>query len=90
VDPSGGQAETVALLGGIRRERTSELGTDSEHIEKFMTMLYRARNAEIHGDGAPSTDLYLLSSASTESLAAVVQEAERVMRRAVELVIART
>jgi hypothetical protein len=56
-------------------------------ISNFMAEIYRARNAEIHGDGQPYNRLRRLTGEPTESLALAVADAEFVMRRAVYLVL---
>jgi hypothetical protein len=53
-----------------------------------MTTLYRARNAEIHGDDRPCPHLHLLDGTPADSMARVLSDAERLMRRAVLTVLA--
>lgn len=63
-----------------------EVGVDAEKLRAFMTTLYRARNAEIHGD-ATYPQLHDLSGTPIESLGPVLRDADRVMRRALALVL---
>jgi hypothetical protein len=53
-----------------------------------MTTAYRARNAEMHGDDRPYPHLHLLDGTPTDSLARVLGDAERIMRRAILTVLA--
>ncbi|MET7820515.1 hypothetical protein [Micromonospora zamorensis] len=64
-----------------------QVTADATEISGFMAEIYRARNAEIHGDGQPYGRLRRLSGTPTESLALAVADAELVMRRAVHLVL---
>jgi hypothetical protein len=59
------------------------LNTDKQHIETFVTTAYKARNAEIHGDGELYKPLHLLSGLPTDSLTQVLNDLERIMRRAI-------
>jgi hypothetical protein len=61
--------------------------SDAETILAFMRPAYRLRNAEIHGDDPTEQSLTLLDSSVTGSLAAVAEDIERVMRRAIHLVL---
>ncbi|NGM14211.1 hypothetical protein [Verrucosispora sioxanthis] len=64
-----------------------QVTADPTEISDFMAEIYRARSAEIHGDGQPYGRLRRLSGVPTESLALAVADAELVMRRAVHLVL---
>jgi hypothetical protein len=61
--------------------------SDAEMILAFMRRAYRLRNAEIHGGDPTEQSLTLLDGSVTGSLAAVVEDIERVMRRAIHLVL---
>lgn len=52
-------------------------------IKKFMEHAYILRNAEVHGDDLTSTNLTFLAGATTDKLDAVVDDLERVLRRAI-------
>jgi hypothetical protein len=52
-----------------------------------MTTMYQARNAEMHGDDRPP-HLHLLDGTPTDSMSRVLDDAEKIMRRAVLTVLA--
>jgi len=81
------KAAPVAQAAAALLASDPELGTDGTHLERFMKMAYRARNAEMHGDDQPYAPLHRLSGAPTSSLAHVVADAERIMRRAISAVL---
>jgi hypothetical protein len=64
-----------------------ELGASPAEVGDFMARIYRARNAEIHGDPTPYGGLRRLSGTPTDSLALAVADAEIVMRRAIYLAL---
>ena len=64
-----------------------QLQAGTDELKNLMKAMYEARNAEIHGDGEPYGPLYLLSGAATDSLPKMLDDAERVMRRAVLIVL---
>ncbi|MGH3822312.1 MAG: hypothetical protein ACRDRA_05670 [Pseudonocardiaceae bacterium] len=59
------------------------LGVTLGAIKEFMTHAYKLRNAEVHGDDPTSETLTLLDGTATDKLDAVVDDLERVMRRAI-------
>ena len=75
-------AGAEALLAG-----DPELHATSDQLSRFMVTMYRARNAEIHGDGVPYANLHTLSGRPTTALADVLPDAERVLRRAILVVL---
>jgi hypothetical protein len=63
------------------------LGVAGSQLREFMTDAYRVRNAEMHGDDPATLQLRRLDGAPTDSLHAVAEDVERVMRRAVHRVV---
>ncbi|MGH3852491.1 MAG: hypothetical protein ACRDR6_03145 [Pseudonocardiaceae bacterium] len=59
------------------------LGASPGAVKKFMEDAYTLRNAEVHGDDPTSEILALLNRTSTDKLDDVVDDLERVMRRAI-------
>lgn len=53
-----------------------------ERIDALLRLGYRLRNDEMHGDDASMRELYVLSGQPTSDLSAVVDDIERVLRRA--------
>jgi len=53
-----------------------------------MGTLYQARNAEIHGEDRPYPSLHLLDGQPTDSMPRVLNDAEKIMRRAILTVLA--
>jgi hypothetical protein len=85
--PGGTKGDKIAeaaadLLGGDQ-----ELQATADHIRTFMTTAYRARNAEVHGDGRPYPHLRLLDGTPTDSMPLFLGDAEKIMRRAVFAVL---
>jgi hypothetical protein len=64
----------------------SALGLPNVQADRSLQVA-EARNAEVHGDDQPYAPLYLLSGAATDSLPKMLDDAERVMRRAVLVVL---
>jgi hypothetical protein len=64
-----------------------QLQAGADELRILMKTMYEARNAEVHGDEQPYAPLYLLSGAATDSLPKMLDDAERVMRRAVLVVL---
>lgn len=64
------------------------LDTNPNAIRKFMLNAYKLRNAEIHGDDPTLERLTRLDGSQTNTLRDVVEDVERVMRRAMHLVLA--
>lgn len=64
------------------------LDTNPDAIRKFMLNAYKLRNAEIHGDDPTLERLTRLDGSQTNTLRDVVEDIERVMRRAMHLVLA--
>lgn len=75
--------EAATLLAG-----DPVLATDAAHLREFLVIAYNARNAVVHGDDEPYGPLRLLSGHHTASIAQIVDDLERIMRRAVLTVIA--
>ena len=64
-----------------------QLQAGADELRILIKTMYEARNAEVHGDGQPYAPLYLLSGTTTNSLRKMLDDAERVMRRAVLVVL---
>jgi hypothetical protein len=64
-----------------------QLQVGADELRTLMKTMYEARNAEVHGDDQPYVPLCLLSGAATDSLPKMLDDAERVMRRAVLVVL---
>jgi hypothetical protein len=58
------------------------LGTVAGAVKRFMEHAYMLRNAKVHGDDPTSETLTVLNGTATDKLDAVVDDLERVMRRA--------
>jgi hypothetical protein len=63
------------------------LGVDSNAIRQFMLNAYKLRNGEIHGDDQNLSNLTRMDGSDTDTLGAVIDDIEQVMRRAIHLVI---
>ncbi|MBT8226419.1 MAG: hypothetical protein HKP61_07520 [Dactylosporangium sp.] len=85
--PRGTKGDKIAAGAAQLLGNDPQLAAGPTEISDFMAEIYRARNAEIHGDGQPYRGLRRLSGAPIESLALAVADAELVMRRAVYLVL---
>jgi hypothetical protein len=83
--PRGTKGDKIAAGAANLLAAVSELNANS--VETVMKALYQARNAEIHGDGQPYAPLYLVSGSPATSLREMLNDAERIMRRAVLLVL---
>lgn len=84
--PKGTKGDKIAA--GAANLLATEPDLNANNVEAFMKTLYQARNAEIHGDGQPYAPLHLVSGSPATSLREMVDDAERIMRRAVLLVLA--
>jgi Apea-like HEPN len=85
--PQGAKASPIAVGASQMLGHDAKLASTPTDLHDFMRELYRARNAEIHGDGMPHTGLRLLTGIPTDSLALAVADGQRVIRRAVELLL---
>jgi hypothetical protein len=83
----GTKGDKIAAGAAQMLGNDPQLAVNPAVISDFMAEIYRARNAEIHGDGQRHSRLRRLSGAPTDSLALAVGDAELVMRRAVYLVL---
>jgi hypothetical protein len=83
--PNGTKGDKIAAGAANLLAAVSELNANS--VETVMKALYQARNAEIHGDGQPYAPLYLVAGSPATSLSEMLNDAERIMRRAVLLVL---
>ncbi|UOX90429.1 hypothetical protein MUY14_07340 [Amycolatopsis sp. FBCC-B4732] len=63
------------------------LATSPDKIRAFMSLAYQLRNDEIHGDDPARRPAHLLDGTPTTSLEAIVDDVERVMRRAAHLIL---
>ncbi|MFY1696085.1 hypothetical protein [Solwaraspora sp. WMMA2101] len=84
--PKGTKGDKIAA--GAANLLATEPDLSANNVEAFMKTLYQARNAEIHGDGQPYASLHLVSGSPATSLREMVDDAERIMRRAVLLILA--
>lgn len=66
----------------------SVLGVDPGAVERFMRAAYKRRNSEVHGDVEPAPLLNLRGESATD-LHRVVDDLDRVMRRACRLMLER-
>lgn len=65
-----------------------ELNATADQIRAVVATAYMARNAEIHGDGQSYSPLHLLDGTPTSSMPLFLDDAEKIMRRAVLAVLA--
>jgi hypothetical protein len=86
--PRGSKGDKIAAGAAALLSGDPELGADGDQIRAFMTAMYRARNAEMHGDDRPYTRLQLLDGTPTDSMPRVLSDAEKLMRRAILTVLA--
>lgn len=63
------------------------LGAEPEAIRRFMRLAYQLRNDEIHGDDPALRNWVRLDGSTTTNLKVVVEDIERVMRRATHRVL---
>ncbi|MBA5221249.1 hypothetical protein [Streptomyces griseoaurantiacus] len=78
-------AGAKALLSG-----DSYLGAQDQHVEQLIKDVYRRRNAEMHGDVGQAGPFRLLDGAATTDLHALVDDFERLLRRAAHLFLIQT
>lgn len=70
--------------------RDAVLDPAPDQIRQFMKHAYDLRNAQMHGDDPATAKLRKLDGSSAQELSVVVDDLERVMRRAVRMVITDT
>jgi hypothetical protein len=82
-------AKKIKIMAGVADLLAGDpqLKAGIDELKILMKAMYEARNAEIHGDGEQYEPLYLLSGAATHSLPKMLDDAERVMRRAIMVVL---
>jgi hypothetical protein len=83
--PNGTKGDKIAA--GAANLLAAEPDLNANSVEAFMKTVYRARNAEIHGDGQLYAPLHLVDGSPATSLREVLGDAERIMRRAILLVL---
>jgi hypothetical protein len=86
--PKGTKGEKIAAAAAALLGGDPGLDADASRIQAFMTTVYRARNAEIHGDDQSYPGLHMLDGRRTDSVPRVLEDAEKIMRRAVLTVLA--
>ena len=86
--PRGANGNKIAAVAAALLADDPELNADANQIQAFMKTVYRARNAEVHGDDRPYPHLHMLDGRPTDSLPGVLLDAERIMRGAVLAVLA--
>lgn len=64
-----------------------ELGSTDAHIEQLVLGAYRRRSLEVHADPKPPKQLHLLDGTVAPTLQAMVEDLERLMRRAAHLIL---
>lgn len=84
--PKGTKGDKIAA--GAASLLAAEPNLDGNNVEAFMKTMYKARNVEIHGDGQSYASPQLVSGSPATSLREMVDDAERIMRCAVLLVLA--
>jgi hypothetical protein len=72
----------AALLGN-----DPVVNANTDQIAAFLDTTYQARNAEMHGDEQPYAGLHLLDGSPASEPAPVLHDLEKVMRRAVFVVL---
>jgi hypothetical protein len=73
----------IAEGAGTLLGEDPELGVEPDTMRRFMQRAYQLRNAEMHGDGSALSNWTRLDGSKTSNLGAVVEDIERVMRRAI-------
>jgi hypothetical protein len=63
------------------------LAAEPEQVTRFVEGTYRIRNAEIHGEPLKGISMKRLNGTTTERLDFIAEDLERVMRRAVQLIL---
>jgi hypothetical protein len=86
--PRGTKGDKIAAAAATLLAGDLELKADADQIQTFMRTTYQARNAEMHGDDRPYPHLHLLDGTSTDSMPTVLNDAEKIMRRAALTVLA--
>ncbi|GAA4933695.1 hypothetical protein HD597_009632 [Nonomuraea thailandensis] len=71
-------------------DRDPELGASAAAISGFMSKAYNLRNHQVHADPGVAPSMSLLDGSLASTFQAVVEDLERVMRRAVTLAIQQT
>lgn len=84
----GTKGDKIAVAAATLLAGDLELKADADQIQTFMRTMYQARNAEMHGDDRPYLNLRLLDGTPTDSMPGVLNDAEKIMRRAVLTVLA--
>jgi hypothetical protein len=83
-NPTGlGKGDKIAHAAADLLDGDPDLDATTDEIRAFMVTAYRARNAEVHGDGEPYADLHLLDGNPTASMPLFLDQAEKIMRRSV-------
>ncbi|MFD0735910.1 hypothetical protein [Planotetraspora mira] len=86
--PQGTKGDKIAAAAAALLAGDPELKADALQIQTFMRTVYQARNAEMHGDDRPYSQFRLLDGSATNSMPSVLNDAEKLMRRAVLAVLA--
>ena len=86
--PRGTKGDKIAAAAADLLAGDPELNAEANRIRAFMGTLYQARNAEIHGEDRPYPSLHLLDGQPTDSMPRVLNDAEKIMRRAILTVLA--
>lgn len=82
-----GHGKQVHLIAGAKSLLAGdpELSAEGEYIEELIRCAYRRRNTEVHGDVAGTGVFRRLDGTTTSDLHALVDDLERLLRRAARL-----
>jgi hypothetical protein len=83
------QSATIAAAAERLLGSDPDLGVAPGDVQSFMSAAYRRRNAEVHGDPRQQVPLVDLRGDPAANLEAMVDDLDRLMRRACQLILDR-